>query len=72
MAKYRIRIEKLDFEHNILYQSQVEINDEMIKNMRDIHGLDAINLSFNQLKQDFFKHIEKNEKENEQGRNCSA
>jgi hypothetical protein len=72
MAEYRIRIEKLDFEHNILYQSQVEINEELIKDLRDFHGVDAFDLSFNQMKQDFLKHIENDERENDQGRNSST
>jgi hypothetical protein len=34
MAKWRIRVERLDEEYNILYQGQHEITDEMIAESR--------------------------------------
>ena len=34
MAKWRIRVERLDEEHNVLYQGQHEITDDMIAESR--------------------------------------
>lgn len=72
MSRYRIRIEKLDFDHNIKYQSQVEINQDMIDDIQRYHGLDALDVSFNQLKLDFLKHMENYERKNEQRRKDTA
>ena len=34
MAKWRIRVERLDLENNVLYQGQHEVTDEMIAESR--------------------------------------
>jgi predicted small metal-binding protein len=51
--RYRIRIEKLDFEHNIICQSQAEINDQQIKSMEKIHNIDVLEETFKQLLKQF-------------------
>jgi hypothetical protein len=58
--KYRLKIEKIDYEHNILHQSQVEIGMETIKEMETSHNIDALEEAFKQLLKQF-KQYEQNQ-----------
>ena len=58
--KYRLRIEKLDFEHNVLYQSVADISLETIKEMENSHNIDALEEAFKQLIKQF-KQYEQNQ-----------
>lgn len=61
--KYRIKIEKFDFNHNILTQSQVEINEEIFNNIPiGLNKEDIFKLHFEQLLERQIKY------ENEQNR----
>ena len=48
MAVYRIRIEKLDYDRNIVVQSQAEVTEEAIKD---------IGLSEEEILKIYFEHI---------------
>jgi hypothetical protein len=58
--KYRLKIEKIDYEHNILHQSQAEIGMETIKEMETSHNIDALEEAFKQLLKQF-KQYEQNQ-----------
>ncbi len=47
--KYRLKIEKLDYEHNMLHQSVVEIPLENIEEMEKSYNIDALEEAFKQL-----------------------
>ena len=57
MNKYRIRIEQLDYEHNLKHQYQCEITDEMINELQKSHGIDALDEAWKQVKHEFFKYL---------------
>lgn len=44
----------------------------MIDDLQRYHGLDALDVSFNHLKLDFLKHIENEERNDEQGRESTT
>ena len=58
--KYRLRIEKIDYEHNILHQSQAEIGMETFKEMETSYNIDALEEAFKQLLKQF-KQYEQNQ-----------
>jgi Mg/Co/Ni transporter MgtE len=64
MNKYRIRIEQLDYDHNLRHQHQVEISEDMIREMEKTHDIDALDKLWEQLKYEFFHHLNK-EKQNQ-------
>lgn len=57
--RYRIRIEKLDDEHNILHQSQAEINKYQLTHFKT-YDIDMIEETFKQLLNQF-KQYEQNQ-----------
>jgi hypothetical protein len=60
MGKYRIRIEKLDYEHNLIHQHQTEIQESMIYEIKKTHGIeDVLDKLWEQLKYEFFHHLNK-------------
>jgi hypothetical protein len=59
MSKYRIRLEKLDYDHNLRHQHQIEISEDMIREMEKTHGVDALDEVWNQLKYEFFYILNK-------------
>ena len=58
--KYRLRIEKLDCEHNVLYQSVADISLENIEEMEKSYNIDALEEAFKQLIKQF-KQYEQNQ-----------
>ena len=61
MNKYRIRIEQLDYKHNLKHHYQYEITDEMINEIQKSHGIDALDEAWKQAKYEFFKYLKENE-----------
>ena len=57
--KYRLRIEKIDYEHNVLHQSQAEVDVENIKEIENSHNIDVLEEAFKQLIKQF-KQYEQN------------
>jgi hypothetical protein len=57
--KYRLRIEKIDYEHNVLHQSQAEVDVESIKEIENLHNIDVLEEAFKQLIKKF-KQYEQN------------
>lgn len=58
--RYRIRIEKWDDQHNLLTQSQAEVNEQQIKEMEELHNIDMLEETFKQLLKQF-KQYEQNQ-----------
>ena len=60
MSKYRIVIEKIDYNNNLLLQSQAEITSEHIQQLEKYQDIDALEETFKQLKNKF-KQNEQNQ-----------
>ena len=62
MSKWRIKVERLDLENNVMYQSQHEVTDEMIVESR-IGEKEMLSMTFLHIMHKLKSLIQKNNNE---------